>query len=234
MRFLVCDDNKMSAESISKLLNDLCSERSIDVTIDSFTDAGMFLKEDLQKYDAVFLDVMMDVPGIDVAEYIHKNSPDTIIVFISSYIEYAPEGYHVNAFRYILKSDLERTLNNCFDDLLNEISKRKRFITVRAEGEIENVPTDIIIYIQSDQRVLYFCLDRERRNVLRSYLKLSDIAEELESKGFIRIHKSFLVNLNYINHIDSKTVYLKTGQTFSMGDKYHDSAIRSYILWRGK
>ena len=41
MRFLVCDDNKMFAENISKLLNDLCSERSIDVTIDSFTDAGM-------------------------------------------------------------------------------------------------------------------------------------------------------------------------------------------------
>ncbi|MBR2554870.1 MAG: response regulator transcription factor [Aeriscardovia sp.] len=62
MRFLVCDDNKMFAENISNLLNDLCSERSIDVTIDSFTDAGMFLNEDLQKYDAVFLDVMMDVP----------------------------------------------------------------------------------------------------------------------------------------------------------------------------
>lgn len=64
MRFLDCDDNKMFAENIGKLLNDLRSERSIDVTIDSFTDAGMFLNEDLQKYDAVFLDVMMDVPGI--------------------------------------------------------------------------------------------------------------------------------------------------------------------------
>jgi len=234
MKFLVCDDNKASVDSISKLLYSLCQKHNISVTIDTYIDANKLLCKELNEYNVAFLDVMMDTPGINIAEHIVENSPDTIIVFISSYIEYAPEGYHVNAFRYILKTDLDRTLSNCFDDLIKEINKRKKYLSIRSDGEFENIPTDLIVYVQSDQRVLYFCLDRTYRIVLRSYLKMSDIAEELEPKGFIRIHKSYLINLNYIDHLDSKTVFLKTGQEFSVGESFRNSVLRTYVLWRGQ
>ena len=67
------------------------------------------------------LDVDLDtMNGISLGRQLRQSSPDIALIYISAYLEFAPEGYTVNAFRYILKRDMERMLPNCLEALFHE------------------------------------------------------------------------------------------------------------------
>ena len=112
MNILICDDELLAAEKIADLVSHFAVK---------FTDVEKCMKSSLERCDIAFLDIdMKPYNGIDLARVLHDANPNAIIIFVTNYIEYAPAGYEVNAFIYLLKPEMEKTFDRFFEDALDE------------------------------------------------------------------------------------------------------------------
>ena len=85
----------------------------------------------LELYQLAFLDV--DMPGANgmvLGRQLKQKCPGLMLVYVSAYLEFALEGYTVNAYRYLLKRDIARTLPKCLDDLLAALTDQRKTLTV--------------------------------------------------------------------------------------------------------
>lgn len=166
------------------------------------------------RYDVVFLDILMEpMNGIDLAKEIRRMDQKVVIVFLTVALEYAPAGYEVNAFRYLLKpvaeadlalvlKEIKKTLDASFDTILLETP----------ECEIL-IHTEELYYLEADNKesILHYMGDTIK--VRRS---LSELEEELSARHFVRVHRKYLVNLAHIREFDGKNLTLDCGRTLPL------------------
>ena len=98
LNLLICDDEPAVVEQVSALLRDHCEKSGISAHFYPFSDPGAI--KDLSSYDIAFLDIDMgDSSGIDLARTLRRENPGVVIIFLTNSIQYAPEGFEVQAFR---------------------------------------------------------------------------------------------------------------------------------------
>lgn len=128
MRVLICDDEPFYAEKIQKLLQDYCTNYGIGADFLTVTNTNYLEDQQLAQVDIAFLDIdMVPVNGLVVAQKIREVRSDTIIIFVTNFIAYAPEGYLVQAFRYLMKMELETKLCDYFNEAVKNLRRRIRF-----------------------------------------------------------------------------------------------------------
>jgi two-component system response regulator LytT len=115
------------------------------------------------EYDLILLDMnMQEKNGIEVAKELRSQKIETPIIYISAYIEMAPYGYVVNAFRYLLKNDLEETFCFAMDDVMKELKHHLETIEVRTENVQIELRLSDIVFVESYKR---YVLIRRRTNI---------------------------------------------------------------------
>ena len=128
LRVAICDDEKYFREEIKRLVEQYLKEKKIIFCIDLFTSGLEFCSDDnnLQQYDIIFLDIgMKEMNGMETAYAIREKNQNVDIVFITIMMDYALEGYRVDAVRYILKDDLESLLPECMDTILQKKQEKE-------------------------------------------------------------------------------------------------------------
>ena len=137
MRILICDDEQKLIDLELSILQEYCRSTNIAATFFTFTDS--LSAGNIGEFDIAFLDIDMEkLNGIELARKLRSKNPTSIIIFVTNFIQYAPEGYEVNAFRYLLKSILcefatrsyQFSANRYFFDWwrVNRCSNQKHFI----------------------------------------------------------------------------------------------------------
>lgn len=150
LQIAVCDDEQFYREKIKCLLEQYLHEHHPEYMVQTFSSGSEFLsvQENNVKYDVVFLDISMEqINGIQTAKQIRTFHSDTFIVFVTAFIDYALEGYKVNAIRYILKDQLETAVSECMNAILQKMQK-KQVVFAFSDGE-RALYTDNILYIES-------------------------------------------------------------------------------------
>ena len=106
---------------------------------------------------------MPEFNGLDVAKVLHQRYPEMILIFVTFFIKYAPSGYKVNAFRYLLKTQLDEELSDCLDDLQEKLYDTNRTIQIRQRDRILPLAIKSILYFEgtSQRRVQVFLLNGE-------------------------------------------------------------------------
>lgn len=110
LKIAICDDEKYYRDRIENLLKAYLQEHNLNAELVLFQSGESFIsqQENLVKYDIVFLDINMnEMDGIETAMRIRRFYSSTYIIFVTAFIDYALEGYKVNAVRYIMKNTLE-------------------------------------------------------------------------------------------------------------------------------
>lgn len=221
LNIAICDDEKYFRNEIRGILEKYLSAEGIVCSIDDFasgeelTDLGI----EMQKYDIVFLDINMDqMDGIDAARKIREKSKDIFIVFVTAYIDYTIEGYKVDAFRYILKNNnmLEGSIEECLDSIRErmayEVEQREFDFS---EGR-RTVSLERILFVESNLHRLIFHIMEDSLKQYTVYKTLDEMEKEFEGKGFIRIHQSYLVNVQHVNSISRYYLILDNGTRLSI------------------
>lgn len=210
----ICDDELCYQEQISVLLSSFMEQNYRDVYKLDIYDSGKAICsaiENGKQYDAVFLDIHMPhMNGIETANIIRNMVPDTIIVLVTACKDYVLEGYKVEAFRYLLKSELEEVFPECMSNILLKLAKRNGKEFQFVEGNI-SLNVQNVIYVESSKHRVIFHTKLSKMPQLHMYEKLDTVEEKLLSKKFIRVHKSYLVNVKEIEAISNYKVVLKNG-----------------------
>jgi len=181
-----------------------------------------------QNIDLIFLDINM--PQINGLEF-SKTLPPTIkIIFTTAYDQYAIEGFKVNALDYLLKpisySDFLQAANRALDwfKITNKPSSNNIF--VKSGYRIEKLEHDSILYIENQKDYVKFYLEGENEPI-SSLMSIQDLAEKLPNSTFMRVHRSFIVNLNKIQTIERNCIIF--GKTYiPVSDTYREK-FNTYI-----
>lgn len=230
MKLAICDDSREDRGALRVLLKS-CGH---DFEIREYA-SGAELCGDMgyvRECGIVFLDINMDGPdGLETAGRIKAECPKVHIVLVTAYMDYALDGYKVKASRFLLKDDLERTLSECVEDILQEIRSEEWVVEFGfVEGNVR-LQVDDIIYIETSRHKNVFYTAKRSYSI---YKKMDELEKELEGMGFVRVHLSFLVNMRYIEKISSYVTVLTTGKVISVPKSRYSEVKRQYTLFKGE
>ena len=159
------------------------------------------------RFDILFLDILMPGQnGIETAEEIRKYDNNVKIIFLSSSREFAVQSYHVGAFFYQLKPILEASLFRVMDSVLEVCEKEQTSsLILRCKTGITRVEPRQIEYCEVLHRTLFIHLSSGK--VLECTRSLEELSSQLlPFGGFLRPHRSFLINLDYIHSLSYKSI----------------------------
>lgn len=192
-------------------------------------------KPEREQFQLALLDVDLETTnGIALGRQLKQANPDVVLVYISAYLEFAPEGYTVHAFRYLLKRDIERTLPLCLEAVLAEHARGGRTLTIHLGRSAVELPLDKIYYLESDLRKINVYGAEPHRILYTYYDKLTDLPDEVFENGFLRVGRSTVVNMQYIRQLRNYKVELQNGVELGVSRNGY-AAIRSiYLEWKGQ
>ena len=189
----------------------------------------------ITQYDILFLDIDLGKEsGIDLARKMRKMNPEAVLIFVTNFSEYAPEGYEVDAFRYLAKSELEKKLPTYFEDALAMCRTRQRKVEILCEGESVPIPVQSLAWIESHGREQYLHLVGGCREQLITRLTMTQLEDLLVPHGFLRIHKSYLVNMAYLQSFQSTSAVLTVGQTLPVGARSYRDNKQKFVKWQAQ
>ena len=191
MRIAVCDDEEKFRNQAREMVDKLAG--SLDVIVDAYSDGRKLLEAfDKNPYDVLFLDIEMPaMDGITLAKKLRERSDSIYIVFLTGHVEYALEGYEVNALRYLTKPVQEEKLREVLRFVMDN-SKSKRQLMIREDGEELLLNVADIIYFEAQNQ--YIMIYTTEGNHLVRY-NIGDFEEQLKNDGFFRIHRGYLISL---------------------------------------
>lgn len=233
MKIAICDDEQACVDRLCTLINAYCAGRRLVCDCQGFTDPLVFSASDLANYDLVFLDANMgEVDGIAAAKALREVNPAAILVYISAFVEYAPLGYRVDAFRYLMKHDLDSSFAECMDEIVMRLDSSSQGLCVGTAGGEQTVAIASLVFLESFRHQILLHLSDD--TVLESKQhSLSELAALLAPHTFLRIHKSFLVNPEYVEVIKNRVLVLKNGVVLACGKKDYAQILQKFMLWKG-
>ncbi|MDE7277791.1 MAG: LytTR family DNA-binding domain-containing protein [Lachnospiraceae bacterium] len=234
LRIAICDDEQFYREKIRMLLERYFEKSDLQYELAAFASGEDFLKarENRVKYDIVFMDISMEeLDGMQTAQQIRAFHSDTEIVFVTAFLDYALEGYKVNAIRYILKDTLDGAVVECMDAILQK-RKAAQVKFSFMEGE-RKLYTENILYVESRKHKSVFFYMETEIVTYQIYEKLDSIEEKLSGCGFLRIHKSYLVNLKHIRKISNYVAVLSTGEELPVPRLRYQAVKEAFVEYKG-
>ncbi len=162
--------------------------------------------------DLIFLDIQM--PEIDGLSFYKKYGHDLPVIFTTAFSQYAVEGFNVNAVDYLLKP-IEKTrflqaVTKAKEYLhfLHATPQQEKSVFVRANYALVKIKMDDILYIETLDD--YLKIHTKNKKPVLTKLNLKNMAAKLDESQFVRIHRSYIVNLNCIDAVRGKNVFLGT------------------------
>ena len=219
VKFAVCDDDREMAAYISEKLHEYYPDKC---EIKRYFD-GESLLDDIYRehFDVIFLDVgLPGLNGMQIAEKIREDNRHVKIVFVTNNKDLAHMGYVYGAFRYVRKMRLEEELREAAESL------KKYFDTINDYVNFKTPTGEIIVDVK---RIEYFEVKGHSLTMVCGENEeqicgtMSGYADSLKSKGFTRIHKSYLVNIRYIHSLDKNDVILTNGKKLPLSRKRADN-----------
>lgn len=223
-RVIIVDDEPLAREGLKLALQKVAGVQIVAECANGFEALDAVRKF---KPDVLFLDIQMPrLSGFDVLELLGDEAP--ITVFVTAYDDYAVKAFEAQALDYLLKPVEPQRLKAALERIdrylelgqrptLKELPSSNQLLTrilVREQSQIIIIPVDEVMYLEAQGDYISIC------TASQSYLKyerLSQIEQRLDGKKFVRIHRSYILNLDFLKKIepysrDSRLAILNNGK----------------------
>lgn len=227
MKIAICDDDPTVVNQLHEFIGQYAANHMLDYTILDFTQSSQFLEAVRRDFGIriLFLDIYMEpLSGMDLAELLRAEGNECAIIFVTVSTDHYARSYEVNAEHYLVKpvtyERVEKALTRCEDQLRSAA----RYITVLASGKEIKVPLQQIRFVEvfRNQTVIHAASDITLRCTLET------ICGELSDPRFLRTHRSFLLNMDYIGTRQGSDIFLRTGERVPLSRAYEKNFEREY------
>jgi DNA-binding LytR/AlgR family response regulator len=177
----------------------------------------------------LFLDIVLKKEN--TIDFLEKNPIPNPIAFITGHKQFAHKAFDLDAYDYLLKPITKFQFDKCVNKLITRIelnqssSKNKPYIVLSLNRVKTKVNLQTIIYIESDRE---YCLFHTETEILRSKISLKKVEEILQSHNFLKIHRSIIINRNFITRIYKDEIEIHN-QRLPIG-RSHKPIIRKLLI----
>jgi len=236
IRCLAIDDEPLALQQLVAYINKV-PFLELAAQCQSALEARKFLESDT--VDAIFCDINM--PDLNGMDFVKSLVSPPLIVFTTAYSEYAVEGFKVNAVDYLLKpfglQDFQRAANRVLErwkmktpsSYMPLSSPEDDALYLKTDYRVVKVTVDDIRYIEGMSEYLKVWVEGEAKPII-TLLAMKKLEERLPAH-FMRIHRSYIVNLNKIQEVNKNRIILDAQTNLPVGELYKE-AFQNYLQSR--
>ncbi len=224
LRCLIIDDQLYAIELIHRYIDRHPKLEFVDSETDPTIALSKLLSGEI-KVDLIFLDIdMPEMSGMDLAALVKGYA---MIAFITAHEKYAVQSYEHGVLDYMLKPVTYERFSVCIDKAIEKISgksgnviDREKYFFVPGDrkGKLIKIVKDDVLFIEAAKN--YLIIHLTTGNVI-TYLTISAFEDEVTYEPFMRIHRSFIVNINRIKSKDNSMIFLDNNMSVIVGRTYH-------------
>lgn len=237
MKLAICDDDPHICETIEKYIYETIKSPALPEVerFNSGTDLLKRLQDDVH-FNIFYLDYeMQGINGLETALKIREDERyrDSLIIYISSHTNVIFSCLEADIFQFITKpinpDEFKRILLKAFE----RCSRLSDTLVISANRAEEYIPKHEILYIESIGRKIAI---HTVKNEYTMYGKLDSIEQELSIApfSFVRIHKSYIINLDYCTLVSHRKVTLKNGRQLEISRSYLEHFQELYLKYKGR
>ena len=233
IRCIIIDDEPLALQQMEGYIKKIPFLELV-AACQSAIDAKEILEK--EKIDAIFCDI--NLPELNGLDFIKSLENPPMVVFTTAYSEYAVEGFQLNAVDYLLKpfgcDDMKRAaekLKKCQEAMrsLQDVSQidEDDAIFLKTEYKIVRINISHIRYVEAMSEYLRIYMNDYNRPII-VLLSMKKMEERLPKHSFMRVHRSYIINLKMIQEISKNRISLGDDIEIPIGDSYRDQFI-AYI-----
>lgn len=233
MRIAICDDDEWELQRLSELIAKYHVSRGESCEQRSFY-SGADLLADIKggEYDLVLIDMLMPgISGIQVVQELRELDKNVRIIFVSSSPQFAVESYRLDAYYYLLKPVDSDSLFPLLDKVANELSmQEEQAIVLKNRDGVVRVFFTELEYVEVINKKVFFHLSSGV--IYEVTATLADFEGMLLLRPeFIKTHRSYLVNLSYVQAVKTHYVVTKSGHSVPVSRKRHRQIQNAYMCF---
>jgi DNA-binding LytR/AlgR family response regulator len=229
----IVDDEAAQTEFLTQLVSTWARGCLVDVRIRAFESASAleFALADVGAFDILLLDVQMPgMDGLELARGLRERGDRSQIVFISGFAEWLPLGYDVDALNYLLKPVKQTQLFAVLDKAATRIVQEPPYVLLPIDGETKRYEVDSILYAEAFSHYIEI---HTPKMTLMLRMPMKEL-ETLLGEGFLRCHRSYLVNVRHIASISRTEITLTGGAKLPLSRTMYHAVNEAFvgINWR--
>lgn len=231
IRIAIVEDAAFDRQVLRDCLHEYGQETGTELLITEFTGGTAFLEQYQEDLDLIFMDIMMDgLDGLTTARKLRRRDDKVMLVFVTSMLQYAVQGYSVDAMDFIVKPVTYTGLKLCMDRVVRRLNEttpvRLRF--TNREGT-HSVDAAEICYIESlEHKIVVHTVQGE----IQSDMSLAAAEKMVKALPFFRCHVSYLVNLRYVDRVSGNDVWVN-GDRLAISRYRRKDFLEVWSAWLG-
>ena len=231
IRIAIVEDAAFDRQVLRDCLREYGQETGTELQITEFTGGTAFLEQYQEDLDLIFMDIMMDgLDGLTTARKLRRRDDKVLLVFVTSMLQYAVQGYSVDAMDFIVKPVTYTGLKLCMDRVVRRLNEttpvRLRF--TNREGT-HSVDAAEICYIESlEHKIVVHTVQGE----IQSDMSLAAAEKMVKALPFFRCHVSYLVSLRYVDRVSGNDVWVN-GDRLAISRYRRKDFLEAWSAWLG-
>ena len=234
IRIAICDDNDAIRSQLRQYIQMFSHSSGIKTELFDYTNSEALLRTDFHSLDFLILDIQMDgLNGLDAARQIRLTDTDLTIIFFTNYVQYALQGYEVQAYRFLLKPLTYEQFSAVVGTAIQDRQKQKqKTLLVTGRDKSLQIPINTISYIETDHGNILIHTDNQ---TISSTTSMKETEETLQDALFFRCHTAYLIPLQKIVSVGLKDVELQNGCKIPLS-KHRRKALKEAlaVFWGGQ
>ena len=236
LRIAICDDTPLYAGELAAQLYEIAEEMSIEIAPETFRSyAALGEAHEKKPYEVIFLEVALsDGDGIEFAEQIRSEDPETDIVFYSSSAARALEAYAAFPTGYLLKPPQKRKVRHVMEFIATRRRLHRTLLLRMPQGGRAAVSLDRILYVEVMGNELSVHTDEGTTSCLGS---LTETFAGISEKQFYRCHRSFMVNMRQVRSLHRYHFLMSNGEEVSVAKNRYAQAkeiLNDFLIFEHK
>lgn len=224
MHLILCDDDNVFLDKLETRIRGLCQKHGIAVEMERYDSSKKMLEglKDLDTVPVFLIDIdMPEVNGFAVASFLKKWNRECCIGFVSNKDELVFQAFAYHPFFFIRKTHLDEELEPQLLELQKKMGVKVPKIELQTGRQTVEVALETIWFVESEKNYLLFYREKdERSDAVRARMKIAEAEKELEPHGFVRTHKGYLVNMNYVYRLRENEILLLNGKHVPVSRSY--------------
>lgn len=229
----LCDDSKEALANAHYSLIKIFEQQGEIVEIELFESSQKLINEitkNNKQFDIIFMDMEMpELNGIEAGKIIRDYNKETIIIYITGFVDFAIHAFEVRALDYILKPININKLKKATLDAIGQIKKIEKnkditddYITIQSNKKVIRIKNnDIIFFEKAGNKVKIVC----ENNVFECYSSLKKIMKQIEGQEFAYTHQGYIINTKKMTHYEKKQIILNNNVKIPLS-KAHEVIIK--------
>lgn len=229
LHIAICDDDKLHISHIKKLAEEILIEHTPQISeYDSANELLFNIEATGYVPNIALLDIQMpDIDGISLANELNHLVPECKIIFITSYIDYAPDVYSTKHIYYVLKSQLDSRLKNALDKAIEDLNTPKTYMHIKSGRSTIRVALESILYLE---RELHKTRIVTTDSVYMTNQSPADILSTVNEKDlFIHCHQSYWVNIRAVSKMDTNAFTFPNGTSIPISRAHKTEAKAAFF-----